>query len=187
MLLLVAGCYAVLLTKSRAGAIGALMVVAMTIAYNFKFRAVGAVALVLSVLVLVLAIPGAREWIDGVVFAGRPEMTDIGRQDLWRVGYDLIFESPILGTCPAVMGRDFSFHNDMLQVAVFAGVPGLLLFILIISMGAWGALRSMSGDGFVAKVMGGALLSSMTHVVLQGGMFFWFLLSLNARSVEEVD
>lgn len=138
-------------TGSRGGFIGLLAVGVFFLLTSFsritKFKKFVVLALVIAVSV---SVASQSLWDRfGDVLSGQDynlRMDDdevVGRLEIWKSGLELLLKKPILGVGPGqfatAMGLThgqyswLTAHNSFLQVALELGLPGLLVFLLLIS------------------------------------------------------
>lgn len=112
---------------------------------------------------------------------------------LWQETLDIIKKNPILGVGPAGLVRDNVLtdnllpHNAYLQIAVYTGIVGLLLYLaalLCLAKDRWRRIRHL--DPMVLTAAGGALaylVSAFVGVpVFNTEPYFWLFLGITASA-----
>ena len=91
-----------------------------------------------------------------------------GRGELWLQGIDIIKQHPILGVGPQNIGIDV--HNLFIQIAMYIGIPGLLIYIAFLISGVLRLIHNRKGISLIVKasafIVVGYLISSFFGVVV---------------------
>jgi O-antigen ligase len=148
---------AIVLSGSRGSAVAAAFAVAVVLWWMWRQDAR---AFFLTVALLVVG--GAAVWMETPetwerIFTVRQQLAGgtLGdRLPIWRAGWDLFLENPLLGVgvggFPAAVSAGLGFsmvsHNTPLSVAAESGLVGLLLFSGTLGSIAWGSARSARPD-----------------------------------------
>jgi len=179
---------AVLLTRTRSAWMGlAAGLVLLVLAAGWRKRLLLMAALVLAIL---LGPAPLRERTATIVDPSY--RTNSQRIDLWRTGWELVRQRPLLGVgdrdlrefTPGVVRYDGGrhvvhmphLHQNFVMLAVIWGIPGLLLGTwLLLAMGRrlWGAMRSARRAGRevpLAWALGGW---GLWVAVMVAGLFDW--------------
>ncbi len=127
---------------------------------------------------------------DGSPEAGR---AGSGRFKLWVAALQMIPERPIFGYGPegligayqARMNLDRP-HNEIIQYAVFLGIPGLLLYLsalLSLAVQQWKRLKSLGSITLVAMgiVVGYVVSSLFGNTMFNTSPYFWMMLGFAAQ------
>lgn len=115
-----------------------------------------------------------------------------GRDRLWPMIIELIWEYPFAGYGPGALPRDFldttlSSHNLYLQVALQVGLVGLLIFVLLLFQ-IWN-LFWLGRDDLLVRLSGAFLIGILVHQIFdvsltQNNLFLgvlqWLILSIGA-------
>lgn len=161
----VVGIVTIVLTASRSALLvagAALLIVPATAGQvRARGRLVGMVAVVVGV-VLALALAPAKPLDRLGTTTQEVESADLsGRGALWEASAHVLARAPYLGVglgatstmLEREIGEDRGAHNTFLAVAVEVGVPGLLLFLLLLVASLLPTLRARGPDGALVRVL----------------------------------
>jgi putative inorganic carbon (HCO3(-)) transporter len=173
-----------LLTKSRAGWLAAVVAILVVLVRRWRFFlwSVPIGAICVGVLIWVVGLPQFLDWIStGGLVSGWD-----GRVEIWSRALYMIQDFPFTGigagTFQPVANVLYPFflagpnaeiphaHNLLLQVAVDLGIPGLIAFVAILFLTFWSTLYSVrfytrAGDKTMAAVSWAGLSSLMGMLV----------------------
>jgi O-antigen ligase len=190
---------AVLLTLSRGAALAVLVMAAVFLlrfGVNRRILAVGAL-----IGVITIALPG--EFFKRIGEAA--ETGGAGRLDIWRVAWEVLKHYGIFGAgissfaaaystyagyAPHFVGFDRAPHNLYLQVAVEAGIIGILLLMLAVRTQFWGERNKGIRAGkpniwlVACEAAGWSIMTSGMFAHLFWEKSFWFLWIMVAFSTQ---
>jgi O-antigen ligase len=184
--------FAILLTASRAGFLGAV------VAVLFLMLTYGRLPRSAKVAVFFLAIAGA-----GIVFTLVPsesiaraamldgeltrEISTLNeRTIIWATGYEVFKESPLVGVGAGTfraavepyLGRPGAPHNVFVAVTVEQGVLGLLVFILILASALISVSRMSQSERWLWFIIFGVLFLAFMSLNWEWRKQTWLMLSL---------
>lgn len=176
--------FAIVLTYSRGGFL-ALLVVCLTVPWRFRFKlksTLGLAGLGTAILFVAVVVAGSSSYIERIKSITNPDADTSGssayRQELLMASIRTTFEHPIFGVGPGqfmqVSGSWHQSHNTYTQISSDAGIPALLIFLVIMWTTARNlarAKRSVPVDqmwyltaavhcGLLSYLVGGAFLST---------------------------
>jgi O-antigen ligase len=146
---------AVVLTSSRTPIVA--MIIALVVCTSFKsgkFR-LATIGLIAVILVIVSLLSGSREKFGGMLQRDTSAEYAGSRVYIWTRSLDIITEYPLFGVGQGNFKEEYikrlppdiddsrkhaHAHNDLLNVAAIAGIPGALFFL-----GIWAALLRLVG------------------------------------------
>jgi putative inorganic carbon (hco3(-)) transporter len=189
------GCYAltamsfvvVFFTRSRGGFLG-LCVVALLLGLRSKYKLTGLVAAPLAILLVLAIAPGVvTERIGTIQGAREQDQSAQQRLRVWGYSLEIMRDYPVTGVGARnlleIYGRYGDpedarvAHNSFLQLGVDAGVPALLLFLLLIGLSYFRLWRTR---GILRQRAPDSPLIGYTHgmqVALLGFMVSGFFVS----------
>lgn len=154
--------YAVMLTRSRGGILSLLLGAALLWVLVFRYLPFKIlVSPPLALLAAFLLAGWQPDSTGGNLIAARFEtLTDLRgaspeRLFIWQRSWELLQQAPVRGIGigqystvwplyrhPEDSSAGFFVHNDYLQTWIEAGLPGLLLFLGVLAVSAWGVVRA---------------------------------------------
>ncbi len=164
----VVGVMALMMTLSRGGLVAMAVALAVLLVYGGRYRWKVAVSLFLLAVAAFLYFGFAvdadsRERVTSFGTGAREE-NDTGRPDIWRVGFEVVKDKPILGAgfgnyiyeaprhlfeagyvrrSDLIIVTPLPAHNMYLHVLVDSGVVGLALFMVILTVPIVAATRAV--------------------------------------------
>jgi O-antigen ligase len=192
----------VVVTQSRGGLVGLLLVVAL-IAWSYKVRA-AALVMVVAVAATVAALMSDALW-QRLLFitTNRPDAAIIGRLEAWHVGWLVFLDRwwlgvgignfplawPLYAASPS--GKWITAHNAFIQILGELGIMGLIGFAALLATTVVGLRRARLASSAAgareiesfAKGLGIALWGYLSCSLFLSVAFNWFLYLILGLSV----
>jgi len=113
------------------------------------------------------------------------ELLVTGREEQWSLAFQTIGEHPLVGSTEVShFGQSINYHNDLLQLAGYFGLPAAALFALILGRLVWfawtlSARQRDPGVGWaMLLIVSAESMHGLFHVQLLSGISFWMFVGL---------
>lgn len=131
----------IMLLESRGGMLGAIVTIGVFYSFMPKSPRVVAIGIATFIVGAVLAGPPViEEFASAFRSRGELDSSALSRFDLWKAGWQITFENPLLGVGPnagrylvpnyvVVLGTAKDLHNIFFEVSCGCGIPAAVLFV----------------------------------------------------------
>ena len=178
----------ILLTQSRSGLLAASTIAAFQLGVALRLGRWTPLLVIGTVGVIVLLFPEVLLSLGQDILSER-EMRVTGREERWEIAQDVILGEPLFGDAARTyLGRPLNYHNDLLQLAGYFGIPAALLFAAAIGRMLWFAWsvagrEDAAGPGWaMLLVVSAESIHGLFHVQMVSGIAFWMFVGLHIHN-----